>query len=290
MDISEPNFNDIQSGIAQEQNSRPDFSIIQSDIDAEANECHLLYVKRNTLEERYNQGRSFVIRVEDKDVGNVSVTPLLDQKMKKRLGLSEDFPEIYEIGSVIVNEEYRNRRYSEEMLSALLRTELGLQDIGTVYSEEPPTLLFNSSQGQEHRANPVLFISTTKDVRFLKTELRVSEDLGLDYELVAHTAYSMIAPFTCVCTPEEGGGHGFQYGKHCEVMIENEELEVLSVNAAIKSGKTGCRCTMYVSDKELAGRIDADLREFFVNNEIGAQNALRERLIETGYYSSMSSD
>lgn len=256
-----------------------DFKSIHNDMDVEAQDCHLLSVPEEKLIERFNQGRSIVLVVGNEVVGNISITPLLDSEMKQYLGLETDFPEIYEIGSVIINENYRGRHYSEEMLASLLRTQLGLQDNGVTYSEDAPTLRFNDSQTQEH-TTPTLFISTTKNMRFVETECKVSRDLGLNFAIVTHNTYQNIGPFTCICTPTNGGGHGVQYGRSCEMMINGEELEVINPKASIERGETGCKCIMYVSDRELAATIDQRLHD-----EVGTQENLVRALIRKEYFS-----
>jgi hypothetical protein len=245
-----------------------------------AAEKGMLYLSEEEAEKRFNYGNAVALTVGKRVLGFASVIPLLSTDMKNELGLPADIPDVLEVGSVIVCEKLRGHRCAEELLAELLRGTLGAQSEKRYYEEIPGisiSFASNFRKSPDSKADSVLVICTTKNEFLEKALIKVSQDLGLSRWWGNHETFPMIAPLTCVCTPNNGGGCGFQYEVPCEVRIGAEELE------------KGCKCRMWASNWELAEKTDRVLRKFLdvegASDETGPQKRLVNLLRNVGYYS-----
>lgn len=231
--------------------ARPDLRSIHAVINHEQN---LLHATLPSLEESFNHGLAVALVSESSTeaVGFVRFTPLLGEDLKQKLELS-DVPSIWEIGSAAIAPYYRGRG-----LYAPLRNDL----LATV--------------AQEIRDRQLLVLGTTKSIAVIKV-LDDAKDLGIEFHKCVHTDFPMIAPFTCICTPDFGCG--FQLAEECPVRVTQQQLLNLNLIAQKSNDGTKIPCVMYVSDKDLAESIDRRLMIKF-----GAQRNLVSALKERGHY------
>ncbi|HVZ12390.1 MAG TPA: hypothetical protein VG965_05150 [Patescibacteria group bacterium] len=237
-----------------ETDMQPNFAHIQTIISAESN---LLHPDLASLERSFDQGLAVALNLGDETVGLVRFTPLLDEELKQAIGIP-DFPSIWELGTAIVAAEHRGKGLYNKLQNGLLES----------FKDE-------MSQGR------LLVLGTTKTIAVLKA-LRKTEELGLDFHIGEHTEFPMIAPFTCVCTPDFGCG--FQLTKDCPQRVAGSQLISLDEIAESSYDKTKIPCTMFVSSKNLASQIDDDLMLKFSEGLDSPQAALVNRLKGVGYY------
>lgn len=223
-----------------------------------SHESMLLHPTARSLQESFDRHQAIVMYDREELVGFVRFTPLLDSLLKDKIGLSQEFPDISEIGSaVLLNEpEYRGKGLYAPLRNKLLET-VSDKAIG----------------------GDILILGTTKNIAVYKV-LQNSKELGLDFYPCRHTEFPMIAPFTCVCTPDFG--QGFQLSGECPQRVETNQLINLEQIADETYGKIPC--VMYVSDKDLARKMDAELLQTFGDNMINAQTELVQRLKVNNHY------
>lgn len=236
--------------------TRPDLRSIHVVINSEPN---LLHATLSSLEESFDHGLAVALVPEGSTeaVGFVRFTPLLGDSLKQYLGINE-IPNIWEIGSAAIAPEYRGHG-----LYAPLRNDL----LATV--------------SQEIKKRRLLVLGTTKSIVIIKV-LSDAKDLGINFYKSVHTDFPMIAPLTCICTPDFGCG--FQLTGSCPVRVTQEQLPRLNEIAEHSPDGTKIPCVMYVSDKSLAERINHDLVLKFGSAGLNPQQSLISALKERGYY------
>lgn len=104
-----------------------------------------------------------------------------------------------------------------------------------------------------------------------------SRELNIDFYTSIHTEFPMIAPFTCVCSPDFGCG--FQISTDCFARAKEEDLPKLEEIAAKSKDGVKIPCIMYVSSKALASDIDLQLKK-----NLGSQSNLVQNLKDMGYF------
>ncbi len=237
-------------------NMRPDLRSIHAVINDESN---LLHVTLSSLEESFDRGLAIALIPEDSTeaIGFVRFTPLLDEDLKQDLGLN-NIPSIWEIGSAAIAPYYRGRGLYTPLRNDLLAT-----------------------VSQEMKDRRLLILGTTKNIAIIKV-LDKAKDLGIEFFRSVHTDFPMIAPFTCICTPDFGCG--FQLAENCPARVTQQQLIQLDEIAESSADGTKIPCVMYVSDKSLAERIDYDLMVKFGGVGLNPQRSLVSALKAKGYY------
>ncbi len=246
---------DIKYYSSQEPGKEHDFARIAEMISSEPS---LLHPDQASLQESFAKNQAVVMYDDEKLIGFVRFTPLLTPQLKEQIGLPENFPDISEIGSAVLlnSPEYRGKG-----LYAPLRNRL-LETIKDRVEEEK-----------------LLVLGTTKNIAVYKV-LPQSSELGIDFYTSRHTEFPMIAPFTCVCSPDFGCG--FQLSTECPERVEEDQLINL-INIS-ESNKGKIPCIMYVSDKSLAERMDKSLGYYFGGYDLPPQQTLVQRLVQNAYY------
>lgn len=227
--------------------------------DVIASEPTMLHPDVAGLQESYRKGLAVAL-VHEGDgeaVGLARFIPLLDEKLSQNLGLN-DFPQIWELGSVIIDHPYRGQGHASNLNNALI-----------------------SSAQEEMRDGKLLILGTTKTARMLGS-LHAASSLGFDFHAGSHAEFPMIAPFTCVCVPDFG--EGFQLTPDCSQRIQENQLIALE---EIKDGQHKTEkipCSMFISDRDLARGVNDRLQDRFSEDGISPQLALVRSLINRGYY------
>lgn len=236
--------------------ARLDLGAIHRVINSEPN---LLQATLSSLEESFDRGLAVALVPEDSTeaVGFVRFTPLLSEDLKQDLGLN-DLPSIWEIGSAAIMPDYRGRGLYAPLRNGLLATVL-----------------------EKIEGRQLLILGTTKNIAIIKV-LNEAKNLGIEFHKSVHTDFPMVAPFTCICRPDFGCG--FQLTENCPVRVTQQELLQLDTIAVNSPDGTKIPCVMYVSDRELAERIDHDLVLKFRGEGVSPQGNLVKALKERGYY------
>ena len=219
----------------------------------------MLQSSPDILRHSYERGLAAILRIDGEEAGYARLIPLLDDQLRERLGLAATGVNIYELGTVVVKPEYRGMGFSEEIVFPLL----------------------------EDNSQSNLIISTTKSLALANALVKVSVENGLDYAFPQYFDYPGISALTCVCNPPFGGG--LQHGGHCGLRVTagNEYLPILNdpdrrgeiSRRLIEGEKLGC-CVLYVSDRALADRLEAELMA-----GVGGQQDLIGVLRSNGHYS-----
>lgn len=219
----------------------------------------MLPVTSEALRESFEKDMAVALvdRETRKVMGGSRLIPLLDNGLREKIGLDRDFPQIWEMGSVIIVDDpkARGNGFSFKLNKALL-----------------------DSVRQRTDSGELLIIGTTKTLFLIRTLLK--ENIGLNFSISSHDEYPMIAPLTCVCKGEMG--QGFQESNNCSARIKPEQAANL-LNSACKDGKIPC--TLFVSDRELAQKIEEGLKtRFSKDNLLDPQKAETDLLRNMGYY------
>lgn len=227
----------------------PDLSEI---LDAIHNETDsLLQPSLEAMEDSFARRNAVVLRDGERVVGYVRFTELLNDDVRKKLGLRDDFPEIYESGTAIILSELRGRHLYPRMRNGLL-----------------------SLRADDIRNKRLLGLGTSRKERVIRSGLHSSE-VGIGFEVVDYSSIPMITPFTCGCDGDFGSG--FQNGPSCfnratsseVILIQQLDFRALQEQTGKPAGKIPC--TLYVSDLELAQQMNTELMGIF-----GSQEALIE--------------
>ncbi len=211
----------------------------------------LLHPGIGDLKDSYDAGMAAVMTDESGVVcGYARLSPLVAPELRTKLGLPSTIPEVWEIGSAVIQREHRgNGRYSA------FRRSLLQAHINAIHEGK------------------VLVLGTTKNIAVMKV-LPDAAVIGINFYPCVHTEFPMIAPLTCVCEPDFGSG--FQHGAHCDSRTTQVALDTLLKNLSqenqLRSPQTAC--TMYVSDYNLAATTNAALVEHFGSQE-GLISALK---------------
>lgn len=227
--------------------------------DVIAGEPTMLHPDVSGLQESYRKGLAVALVHEgdDEAVGLARFIPLLDKQLIHGLGLGE-FPQIWELGSVIIDLPYRGKGHASNLNNALI-----------------------SSAQDEMQDGNLLVLGTTKTARMLGS-LHAASSLGFNFHAGSHAEFPMIAPFTCVCVPDFG--EGFQLTPDCSQRIQENQLIALE---EIKEGQHKTEkipCSMFISDRDLARDVNDRLQDRFSQGEVSPQLLLVSALIKHGYY------
>lgn len=219
----------------------------------------MLPVSKDQLQRSFDSGMAAVlINSEDKVVvGGARFTPLLDQKKKEELGLSDlQLPDIWEMGSIVSMGKARGNGFSRSLNEKLLE-----------------------SVRERIERGELLILGTTKTIFLANTLLKIDLGTGGKFSLLSQDELRMIAPLTCVC--EKPLGTGFQISPNCEYRIRPDQDPTSLGNNLI--GKIPC--TLFISNIDLARRTDGVLKERFSKvNPSNPQGALVAALKGIGYY------
>jgi hypothetical protein len=234
----------------------PDFSELLEAIHHEKGT--LLQPSLEDLEESFADRNAVVLEDGNRSIGYVRFSSLLDNTGKAKLGLSDAFPNIYEIGTAIILPEYRGRHLYPKLRNALL-----------------------SLHKDEMKQGRLLVLGTTKSPKVVMS-LSHSKEIGLEFTVTGHDNLPMIEPFTCVCSGDFG--NGFQNSPECSkratetevVLIQKADWRTLQEQGGKPNGKIPC--TLYVSDLELASQMEKELMVKY-----GSQEKLVEALRENGF-------
>ncbi len=217
----------------------------------------MLQSNPDVLRNSYEQGLAAVLRIDGEDVGYARLVPLLNDAMRERLGLPRTGMNIWELGTVVISPEWRGNGYSELLTAPLLACGDGNN----------------------------LIISTTKSLALANSLVALSMEQGLSYRFPDYSAFPAIQALTCVCTPPLGGG--VQHGGHCDLRVTSGDRHLPILNDPSRrdeisqdsNDKLGC-CVLYVSDSELASRLNAELM-----HDYGSQQNLINELRAIRHYS-----
>lgn len=214
----------------------------------------LLHPSLTAIQESYRKGLAVGMLSNDQIVGFVRFSPLLDEQLKIDLGLTLEFPNIWEVGSAIITAGFRGGGLYASLRNTLVRKYI--KDI------------------QEDR---LLILGTTKTIPVLKS-LSKAQSIGVFLQPCFHLDYPMIAAFTCVC--KGSFGQGFQDGENCTSRTQKENVPIDNDLSLIVQNKDGnIPCNMYTSSSELAMKINHTLMDLF-----GSSGELVRSLKRTGYY------
>lgn len=220
----------------------------------------MLSVSSDQLGKSFNSGMAAVlINSENQIVGGARFIPLLDHGEKEKLDLSSSqIPDIWELGSIVSMGEARGNGFNRSLNEKLLE-----------------------SVRERIEKQELLILGTTKTLFLVKTLLKI--DLGPkgNFSMLSHDQLSMIAPLTCVC--EKPLGAGFQMSPNCDYRIMPNQVDKLMALGDNLKGKIPC--TLFVSDKGLAGKTDSVLRKKYeMVNSSNPQGALVAALKRIRYY------
>lgn len=218
-------------------------------------EKSLLHPTLEKLQESYAQGLSVVMSDDsDQIIGHVRLTPLLDDELKLKLGLSQEFPRIWEVGSAIIKKEFRGRGYYAPLRNALV--ERYIEDI---------------------EVKRLLILGTTKTVTVLKS-LPKAEEIGAFLQPCHHLDAPMVAAFTCVCKGKFG--QGFQFSVNCPSRISKDKIPINGNLDSISRSEDGSTpCVMYTSSPDLSLHMNISLM-----NSFGSSDNLVKSLENAGHY------
>jgi hypothetical protein len=208
------------------------------------------------LESSFSDRRAVVLMDGEKTIGYVRLSSLLDISGKNMLGIPDDFPDIAETGTAIIHPDYRGHGYYPK-----LRTKL------------------QSMFVEEMKEERLLVLGTTKNLRVIES-LDDAVEIGLQFTIVGRDEIPMIAPFTCVCEGEFG--NGFQNGTSCfQAATQSELIQIGKHNweDVKKNGGSKIPCTVYVSDIDLARKMETRLLDQF-----GSRDEVVNALRSIGYY------
>jgi len=222
----------------------------------------LLQPSLKSLSVSYENKQACVLMDKERPVGYVRFSPLLDPQLKDKVGLSQEVPDVYEIGSAIILPDHRGKGYYSRLRNSLLR--LGLERM---------------------EKGKLMVIGTTKNIRVAEV-LPKAIDLGIDFYASTHGEFPGVQCLTCVCNPNFG--EGVQYRFDCPKGIDQEsliQLKLISdwethrkeVTQFSPDGKIPC--VMYVSDKSLAQKTSDMLLAAF-----GSKELLAKTLMKVDYY------
>ena len=225
-------------------------------------EADLLHPTADALLQSFQSGQAIIAldnSSEKRPIGYVRLEPLLSNSIRKGLGLTDGFPEIAELGTMFVEEglQYRGKGHMRKMCNQLFE-----------------------AKHQELSDCKLLVIGTAKDSRVIRTLQGIS---SAHFEVCHHLDLPHLAALTCICNGTFGSG--FQNNPlECNARLDNFYLgKVDELARHLKeTSSTKIRCVMFVSNKELALKIDAELAKLF-SAESSVMD-LRDRLMELGYY------
>lgn len=220
------------------------------------NEPTLLHPSLDVLKQSFQDNKAIVMLDGQEPVGFARLVNLVDDGLKKRLGLGSDFPNINEVGSaVIINKpEYRGNGYYGDLRNALLQI-----------------------KQQEIITGELLVVGTTKNIAVVRV-LPKSAKLGINFQTCHHSEYPMVSPFTCICSGDFG--QGYQLSSSCNSRISESYCQVngkINLMPIDPDGKIAC--IMYISSVQVASRANRLLQGAF-----GTQERLVNALCEVSYY------
>jgi hypothetical protein len=217
----------------------------------------LLQPSIESLENSFADRKAVVLLDQERAVGYVRLSSLLDADKKEAIGLPGDFPDITETGSAIIHPKLRGHGYYPKMRTELL----------SMFSEEM-------------REGKMLILGTTKNPRVIESLDDSVDRTGMEFQIVSRHEIPMIAPFTCVCQGEFG--RGFQEGASCHQEPTPNQLVQITEHKwedVRKNGNGKIPCTLYVSDLDLANEMG-----IFLYSHYGSQENLVEALKMVGQY------
>jgi len=195
-------------------------------------------------------------------IGYSRLIPLLSDEQKVSLGLPLNFPDIYELGTVFINPEFRGRGIAENLqLELLLRFKNRIV------------------------VGKLLVLGTTKTQKVLHLLEKMKEH-GFEFYICRHTEFPNLSPLTCICTPPFG--EGFQITSDCSKRVSSEEIVFINkvlpeVDKKNFPKNDAIACTMFVSSRKLAYEVDNQLLKIHGDNPT-SQGLLIRRLKDIGYY------
>lgn len=256
--------------------SRPvtgvNFSHIASAVNRES--AAMLPVTPDALRNSYAAGMSTVIidtEHGDRPVGHVRFSPLLTPELRAQLQLSNDIPELWEIGTGMIDgsDHYRNQGLYRMLRNAHV-----------------------SRFVDELTSGNLVSIGTTKSLKVLHTLHHAQEEFGVEGIILPHTAMPFTAAFTCVCTG--AFGCGFQSGVDaCPQRIKPEQfpgvqfidhtnLSAIEQIRDLNGGSGKIPCTMYLQgNKQAIMKMEMRLQEQFGTPENLVESL---RSPQTDYY------
>ncbi len=238
------------SGLAEESRRQP----------------NVLPVTEHDLEVSFRQGMSAIFLAGERAVGHARFVPLLDQTLHTGLSMSPDIPQIWEMGTGLMLDECRGLGINLVLRHALVQR----------YREQ-------MAQGD------LLVIATTKtpELRTLVDKmsrlfLDPQDPYPIDFRFINREAIPLIAPFTCVCTPDFGSG--YQLGNECsQAEIWTPETEGYRTGTQLpiigQEEKSRLACTVFVSSSKLAVETNTNLAAKF-----GTRSNVVNTLQERGYF------
>lgn len=231
-----------------------------------AREPGLIHPPARDLRESYEGGFAVMAIDHSRDnrpVGYLRLEPLLNDKMREKLGLPEGFPRIMELGTMFVENDpqYRGRGFMKAMTRELF--ESCMDDI---------------------QSGNLIVIGTTKDYRVISV-LQGLE--GSEFGVCHHLDFPHVAALTCICSGAFGSGfHENPYA--CSSRIDDstigrqELLDQLLQELRMSETRSQIPCVMFVSDREFARSADTELARHFSGHD--SVTNLRDRLMQAGYY------
>lgn len=245
--------------------SEVDFSMIESGLRSERNTLSAPYTD---LEQSYREGMSEMAIDADFDprlaVGHTRFELLLSASLRLRLGLSEEVPQIWEMGSSYVDPDYRGHGMST-------RVRIPLFEMHRQIIENGQVLIIGTT-----KTGAVTGIMDRITNHFQQPESYMQ---GVEIRFTNREALPFIAPFTCICRP--AFGVGYHTSEHCpspqqslpRIFMTGAEVMQRYTNPLKLVGRENVPCTMLVSSQEVAQRTN-DL----INAHFGSRGSLIDAL------------
>lgn len=222
------------------------------------------------FERSFNQGMSSVLMQGNKAVGHTRFIPLLDRSLINDLGLGEEFPEIWEMGTGLMLDPVQGRG-----LNNVLRFHLYDRYV------------------ERMRSGEVLVIGTTKTpeltgvldrlrLEYFNDSITEQTTYPLDFRFCNRETLPFVAPTTCVCNPTFGSG--YHIGDFCSnaTTIEKGFRTGAGIPLKISIGsKPKIDCTMFLSSSSLAVKANTMIGE---NPRYSTRQSFVQALVERGYY------
>ncbi len=253
---------------------RPDESFFAPLLKGIDREGGLLHPKLKDLVDSFVKHEAVVVLDYSADskgqaVGYVRLEPLLHQRVREALGLSSDFPNISELGTMFVDQSARGKHFATRMTRAL---------IGQLSRKE-------GTHKRDFALGRDLIIGTAKDIRVLRA---LEGPEGVQFHTVHHDRFPHIAAFTCICRGDFGRGYQYSRGS-CQAQLGQEYRDITSHGnlLPVLQNSNKIPCTMFVSDLTVAMQVEERLAGRFPGARDSVE-ALRLMLIELGYYPSKS--
>lgn len=187
-------------------------------------------------------------------IGFVRIKPRLTPEKKEQLRIIGNY-QIWEMGTLILTSDYRHSGIGTRLV----------MDLAT-------------SHGIKVKGEDLLIIATMKGAATMATFGNAFKNLGRTPYFYSHLDLPMIGAFTCTCSGSFGSGMHIEPAPICF-----ERMEEKDILAKVNSWYTGridtkgvAKCVLFVSDRDLADRINQSMAEAMGRNGRAREAAKRE--------------